>query len=208
MKKIFGVLIATLMGLASTAAMATPEKGWHKGSYALLGIGMMNVDEDTNVVNNTAFGSRNILGYGLTFGWNFLDFLAAELQMRYGSDTAGGAREHAVNADILLKYSLILDVLTRNETVRFLPYIKGGAGVFGAAVPDSSAGNNRFGVYGYGGVMGTGMEVLIAKLFYVAADVNLHLISLQSHTNSAGVRILNGGFDPQLSVFGYFGVHF
>lgn len=208
MKKLTGFFALLLILGAGSAAFATPEKGWHRGSYFLLGVGMMNVDEDTNVVNNTAFGSKNILGYGMTFGWNFLDFLGIELQTRYGSDTAGGAREHAVNIDILAKYSLILDALTRNETVRFLPYAKGGAGVFGAAVPDSSAGNNRFGVYGYGGVMGAGMEVLISKIFYAAADFNLHLISLQSHTNSSGQRILNGGFDPQYSIFGYFGVHF
>lgn len=208
MKKIICLLVALFVLGASPGAFAKPEKGWHKGSYFLAGVGVMNNDEDTNVTTNTSFGNANILGYGLTFGWNFLDFLAAELEMRYGSETAGGNREHAANIDFLVKYSLILDALTRNEAVRFLPYLRAGAGVYGAAVPTSDTVTNRFGVYGPAGVLSVGMEVLLAKIFYVGADFTNHFVNLQAKNNSAGTRILNGGFDYQYSVFGHFGVHF
>lgn len=208
MKKSLVIVASLLMLGMSVTSFAKPEKGWHRGNYLLVGLGSMNVDEDTNVLTNRVFGNSNILGYGLTYGWNFLDFLAAELQLRYGTDSANNQKEHAANIDFLLKYSLILDVLTRNEVARFLPFVKAGAGIFGAAVPDTSAGNDRFGVFGPAGIFGTGMEVLIAKLFYAGVDFNMHLVNLQEKRNSNNVRILAGGFDPQYSVFGYFGVHF
>lgn len=200
------VLAMLLVGLSSAVSFATPEKGWHRGTYYLLGLGMMNNDEDTNVLTNTSFGSTNLLGYGLTFGWDFLDFLGVELQMRYASETAAGQREHAANIDILAKYSLILNALTKWEKVQFLPHLKAGGGIYGAAVP--RGGNDRFGVYGPAGVLGFGVETLLAKIFYVGFDFNNHFVNLQQKNNAAGQRILNGGFDYQYSFFGYFGVHF
>lgn len=208
MKKFLSILVVLAVSSVSLSSWAVPEKGWHKGIYTLFGIGLMNNDKDTNVLNNTAFGSANIMGYGYTLGWNFLDFLAVEMSARYGTDRANNQREHAANIDFNLKYSVILDVLTKLEKVKFLPYVKGGAGIYGAAVPDTSAGNSRFGVYGPAGVLGVGMEVLLAKIFYVGADFTNHFVSLQAKSNAAGQRILNGGFDYQYSVFGHFGVHF
>ena len=209
MKKLVSVLlVGLLLSSVSLTAKAEQEKGWHKGSYFLFGLGSMNNDKDTNVLNNRAFGSANLLGYGLTFGWNFLDFLATELQLRYATETVAGQKEHAANVDLLLKYSLILNTLTRWEKIQFLPYVKAGGGMYGAAVPDTSAGNNRFGVYGPAGVLAVGVETLLLKRFYVGADFANHFVNLQAKSNAAGQRILNGGFDYQYSVFGYFGVHF
>lgn len=213
MKKILvslvGLALFAVSSLAwASADYASKEKGWHKGVYILGNIGMMNVDKDTNVLTNQAFGSDIILGYGLTFGWNFLDFLAAELDMRYGREKFNNQTEHAANIDINVKYSLILDALTKLESVRFLPYGKIGGGIFGAAVPDTSAGNNRFGVYGPSMNIGIGLETLIIKYLYVGVDFTEHFVWLQAKSNSAGQRILNGGFDPQYSVFGHVGVHF
>lgn len=206
MKKLISLAVVLLVFSTASTGWATPEKGWHKGFYTLLGVGFMNNDEDTNVLTNTAFGNANIFGLGLTFGWNFLDFLGTELQMRYGTDTAAGQKEHAANIDFLLKYSLILDALTRMDKVKFLPYTKAGAGVYGAAVP--RGGNDRLGVYGPAGVFSLGMEVLLAKIFYVGTEFTNHFVKLQQKNNAAGQPILNGGFDYQYSVFGYFGVHF
>jgi len=208
MKKIIALLAVVSVLSLSAVSMAKPEKGWHKGVYILGGVGSLNVDHDTNVVTNAAFGKNRILGYGLTIGDNFLDFLAAELQARYGTDTAGGNKEHAANFDLNIKYSLILDALTRMEKVRILPYIKAGGGLFGAAVPSNDAGNNRFGVYGPSADFGAGVEVLLLKKLYVGADFTENLVWLKEKTNAAGVRILAGGFDPQDSFFGYVGVHF
>lgn len=208
MKKILTVLAMLLVGLSSTVSFATPEKGWHRGTYYLFGLGFLNNDEDTNVLTNRAFGSTNILGYGLTLGWNILDFLGLELDMRYGTERANNQREHAANIDINAKYSFIFDALTRSDLFRFLPFLKLGAGIYGAAVPDTSAGNDRFGVVGPSMVIGTGMEALFKNWLYVGFDFTTNLVWLQQKTNSQGQRILNGGFDGQYSVFGRFGVHF
>lgn len=213
MKKIFEV-IAVMMVLCQTSTVfakadyASKEKGWHKGFYTLAGLGFLNVDKDTDVVNNKSFGSDVIMAYGLTFGWNFLDFLAVELQSRYGTESSQGKTEHAANINMNVKYSLILDALTKSEMIRFLPYGKVGGGVFGAAVPATSAGNGRFGVWGPTFDFGVGMEILISKIWYVGLDFTQDFAFLQEKKNAAGVKILNGGFDPQSSLFGYVGVHF
>lgn len=212
MKKLLSLVIAVFAIALASTSFAKPEEGWHKGFYALAGGGYLNVDHDANVSTtpNTIFGSNRIMGYGLTFGWNFLDFLAAELQLRYGTETAGvnNQKEHAANINLNAKYSIILDALTRMEKVRFIPYVKAGGGMFGAAVPDTSAGNDRFGVFGPTIDFGAGMEVLISKIFYVGAEFTEDLAFLKEKNNAAGQRILAGGFDPQDSVFGYLGIHF
>lgn len=206
-------LLVCLLALTSLVAQAKPnyaakERGWHKGAYLLFGGGSLNVDKDTNVLTNRAFGSKNILGFGMTTGWNFIDWLAVELQLRYGTEKVAAQREHTANINLNLKYSIITDALTSAENIRFLPYIKAGGGAFGAAVPDTSAGNDRFGVYGPLADVGGGLEILIVKKLYVGVDFTYDFVWLQNKNNSAGQRILNGGFDPQYSVFGYLGVHF
>lgn len=214
MKKILAMVVmaGTLLTLSSqTWAKADyegKEKGWHKGIYILVGGGFMNVDEDTNVVNSQAFGSDNIPSYGFTIGHNFLDFLALELSTRYGAEKIGTRREHAANIDLNVKYSFILDALTRMKSARFLPYVKLGGGAFGATLPDTSAGNDRFGVWGPSMALGGGMEILLAKYFYAGVDFTSNLVWLQEKTNNSGKKILNGGFDPQYSAFGYLGIHF
>lgn len=207
MKKFIGLVLVLLVGLTAGTASAQPEKGWHKGTYYLFGIGMMNNDEDTNVLTNRAFGGNYLLGYGFTTGWNFFDWLALELAFRYATETDNNQKEHAVNININAKYSFILDALTRSELFRFLPYIKAGGGVYGAAVPDTSAGNDRFGVFGPLVGFGGGMEILFKNWLYFGVDIAEDLVFLKEKNNNAGQRILNGGFDPQLSVFGYLGVH-
>lgn len=212
MKKFFAFAAAVFVFSAGLQALAgadysSKEKGWHKGFYFLTGVGFMNVDEDTNVVNGRAFGSNNILGYGFTTGWNFLDNWAAELQTRYGTEKVGAQREHAANININAKYSFIIEALTKLDSARFLPYLKLGGGIFGAAVPDTSVGNDRFGVFGPSIVLGGGMEVLLAKMFYAGLDFTQDLVFLQEK-NRGAQRILNGGFDPQYSLFGNVGVHF
>lgn len=212
MKRFFALAVAIVMLSVGAQAFASAdysskETGWHKGFYFLTGVGFVNVDEDTNVVNNQAFGTDNLLGYGFTAGWNFLDWLAAEFQARYATERVGVQREHAVNLNINAKYSFILDALTKLDKVRFLPYVKLGGGLFGAAVPDTSVGNDRFGVFGPSLAFGGGMEVLIAKMLYVGVDFTQDLVFLQEK-NRGAQRVLNGGFDPQYSVFGNVGVHF
>ena len=120
MKKLFVLVVTGLLffqtsSLFAAADYASKEKGWHKGVYTLVGMGYMNVDKDTNVSTGVAFGSNRIMGYGLTFGWNFVDSLAVELAMRYGSEKFNNQTEHAANIDINAKYSLILDALTKME---------------------------------------------------------------------------------------------
>lgn len=205
MKKSFSALIIILVSVFSVNAFAKPEKGWHKGFYFLVGAGFLNVDKDTDVNTNQAFGSNIIPAYGLTFGSNWWDFLALELSMRYGTEVANSQREHAFNIDLDLKYSILLDALTRGETFRLLPYVKAGGGLFAAAVP---TGTKRFGVFGPTVALGAGLELLIKNLWYVGVDFTEDLAFLQDKTSSSGKKILNGGFDPQHSLFGYVGVHF
>ncbi|MBI5298938.1 MAG: outer membrane beta-barrel protein [Deltaproteobacteria bacterium] len=214
-KRYFYLFVGIFLIFSSTvfasADYASKEKGWHKGAYTLLGVGFLNVDKDVNVVTGQSFGSDIIPAYGLTTGWNFLDHWATELQMRYGTEKVNGRREHAVNINFNGKYSFILDALTKWKIVRFLPYVKIGAGVFGAAVPNLSAGNDRLGVWGPTFDLGGGMEILIHKFLYVGLDFTQDFAFLQEKFNTInGVRtkILNGGFDPQSSLFGYVGVHF
>lgn len=212
MKKFFPLAVAVFVFSAGLQALAgadysSKEKGWHKGLYFLTGVGFMNVDEDTNVINRRAFGADNILGYGITMGWNFLDNWAAELQARYGTEKVGAQREHAVNMNINGKYSFIIEALTKLDSARFLPYVKLGGGIFGAAVPDVSVGNDRFGVFGPSIAFGGGMEILLVKRLYVGLDFTQDLVFLQEK-NRGAQRILNGGFDPQYSFFGNVGVHF
>lgn len=213
MKKLLcSVLLAVVFCTASTShaisqQYADKEKGWHKGTYFLVGAGYMNLDSDTHVQTGNKFGKDRVLGYGLTFGWNFIDWLAAELSTRYATEKAANQREHAANIDINAKYSLILDALTKWEKIRFLPYGKIGGGIFGAAVPDTRAGNDRFGVYGPSMNVGIGMELLLIQNLYVGVEFTEHFVWLQEKFRGTQ-KILNGGFDAQDSVFGYVGTHF
>ncbi|MDP2600239.1 MAG: hypothetical protein Q8P84_05835, partial [Deltaproteobacteria bacterium] len=168
----------------------------------------MNVDQDTNVQNNAAFGSDYLLGYSFVAGWNFLDNWAAELQTRFTTEKVGNLREYAGNININAKYSLILPGLTSLDTIRFLPYGKIGGGAFGAAIPAASAGNDRQGVWGPAIDFGVGLEMLILKYLYVGLDFTVDIVFMQEKFNSSGQRIMNGGTDIQPSGFGYVGVHF
>lgn len=71
---------------------------------------------------------------------------------------------------------------------------------------------NKAGTWGYGPVVGGGIECLIWDRMWLGADVQGLLMFLQSHKATVNgvpnTEIIKGGFKPMVTVMGTVGYHF
>lgn len=185
----------------------------HTGSYIYVMGGLMNPAHDTNIRTNLKFGSNFAPGFGLTYGHNITDWIAPEIQFAYstsrGNTPGGRAREHMLNIRLNAKYSFLTSQAMNQSGWKILPYAKAG-GVVHALFVNAPVDDDKVGAYGGGFGLGAGLEVNYGVL-YLGLDISNDLLFLQAtHKTIAGVRtkIINGGFDYQLSVMGAVGVHF
>ncbi|MFH0799635.1 MAG: outer membrane beta-barrel protein [Pseudomonadota bacterium] len=65
-----------------------PEKGWHKGPYVGVNIGIVQTAKDSHIITERNFGSWPNLDFGITFGWDIADWIGPMLQMNFSTKTA------------------------------------------------------------------------------------------------------------------------
>lgn len=185
--------------------------GWHEGPYLMFGLGMINTDHDVNSVTGEHFGNDYSLCYGLTFGWNITDPLAAEMQIRvvYNTGTFGGVDAHqwGLATSLMARYSFLTNApLFHAHGVKLLPYAKGGVELYGIAVP-GNANESRVISFGPGGVLGTGLEFLVGDHFVLDLGIEGALVYLLERKQN-DVVVVKGGLDPQFNFLFSGGVKF
>jgi len=103
----FAMAVTLLFFLIGTAAPANasdkpefPEKGWHKGMYLTGNFGMMRVTNDRHSVTDIAFGGAWAPSFGITIGWDFMDWLGTMLQFQYATATGTAGDPNNANAAV------------------------------------------------------------------------------------------------------------
>lgn len=214
MKTFLKLLLAVflLAGLGFSQTAEAIDYSNHKGFYIYGMGGFMDASHDTNVRTNQSFGSAVIPGFGLTSGYNFTDWIAAELQIAYGTATgttpSGNGREHLLNIRLNAKYSFLTKKYAGADW-KILPYVKAGGVAHGLFVNAPNT-NDKVGAFGGGVGLGGGLEVNY-KALYLGLDLSNDLIFLSEQRRTiAGVDTLitAGGFDYQISLMAAVGVHF
>ena len=204
--------VISLMGLTLHAEAFSTDN--HKGSYLYAMGGFMKVTDDTNARTGLKFGGSIAPAFGLTYGHNITDWLAPEIQFSYatasGATPGGSAREHALTVRINAKYSFLTKKDFNQDGWKFFPYAKAG-GLGHALYVNAPVVDDKVGAYGGGFDFGGGLEINKGVL-YLGLDINNDLVFLQGITKTIagvpGVKILDGGFDYQISLMGCVGVHF
>ncbi len=205
--------IVVLLFCLTLSMPAVSQAGFtdnHTGSYFYLMGGFMNLDNDTNIRANTAFGGSIDPAFGFTYGHNITDWIAPELQFSYSTSTgntpSGTGREHALTARLNAKYSFLTGSQAAKAGWKIMPYAKAG-GIAHALFVNAPTSTDSIGAWGYGFGVGGGLEVN-RGILYLGVDVSNDFIFLQDDTDSSGVPILDGGLDYQISVMGCAGIHF
>lgn len=240
MKKLLVVLALIAIAAPSVTASAMgakwPDKGWHKGAYLAGNVGMMQATNDTHSVTGRKFDSAIIPSFGLTFGWDILDWIGPMLQLNFGTASsqvgtlaavgaypAGtfpieNAREYAVNAGLYARATLpyFTRASWQGENFKLIPYLKLGGVGHGLYVNAPTA-NNKIGAYGGGIGFGAGAEMFIWKGIFIALDATENIIfqaTYYKNINPSGggaairTKILSGGTAAQFNLQGLFGWHF
>lgn len=224
------VIILVLVALTVTASNAIagkakfPDKGWHRGFYALAMGGMIQATNDRNVDTGRKFGSSFDPGVGLTLGWDITDWIGPMLSFKYGFDTAQvgngtvahptqNAREHLINAELSARFSPLALIKWKNlsDTIKMLPYVKAGFAASGLYI-NASADANKAGSWGYGPSVGAGVEFLVWEKLWFGFDLQENLLFLQGVKKTvngvANTTIIQGGFHSQFSLMGVVGYHY
>ncbi|MBT3182851.1 MAG: hypothetical protein HN337_10170 [Deltaproteobacteria bacterium] len=174
-----------------------PEKGWHKGAYLTGNVGMMQVTNDSHSVYNRKFDGTFDLSFGLTFGWDILDWIGPMLQINYATATGqvgdpnnvaaavtyGGntysagtfplenAREHAIDIGLYARvtHPYFMSASWQPKSVKIIPYGKIG-GIGHAVYVNAPTSANKAGALGGGIGLGAGCEFYIWKGLFFAVD--------------------------------------
>ncbi len=211
---ILGLITITLFFLQ---AQARPLKGFNSGPYLYLEGGAMQVDYDRDQYSNIKHGRDIEPSFGLIFGWNIRDWIAAELEGKYGTNIKSGRREHLVGANLSCRYFFITNALTKFKSLRIMPTIRGGL-----AFKISSLPGNEFSTdsavtsFGWGPSIGIGLNFLILKYLSFGFDVHEDFIFFEDvrqnltvgGTSLPNTLIYKGGFKPQFNAIFYMGVHY
>lgn len=223
-KMVFTITAIALVALCAHRAHAGgpsfPDKGWHTGPYLAVTGGMMQATDDTNVVTNRKFNGSFIPSVGLTFGWDFTDWIGIMLQGNFGfaSDQVGNGSadypsengdEYALNATLAARYIFLTNWEGQPSSVRILPYVK--LGGTGRALYVHASGGNQIGAYGGGVATGAGVEFLVIDRIFLALDMTENLMFMQDYSKTVGgvtTQIIKGGFKPQFQLLGMVGYHF
>lgn len=188
----------------ATPAQARPPKGFHTGPYLQLLLGAVDSTFDRNLVSNTTTGRDEELALGFMFGWHTSDHWGPFIEARYSTDNNGGNRIHMVNGNVGATYTLILDALTRFQSLRILPYIGGDLLFRIDALPaDPTIGNNLINRYGVGpGIVG-GINFLFKRYVYIGIMGQEDFPYFSASTPAYG-----SGWHPQWSASLNAGFHF
>ncbi len=85
-----------------------PEKGWHKGPYIAVNIGMVQATNDKHAITGQSFDGTFDPNFGLTAGWDIADWIGPMLQINLGTTTGDAgdwANSIANPAGSLLTYT-------------------------------------------------------------------------------------------------------
>jgi hypothetical protein len=204
--------IITALILLSLPVAARPPKGFHTGPYLQLLLGGVDSSFDRNLVSNTTTGRDTELALGFLFGWHLSDHWGPFLEARYSTDANGGNRTHMVNGNIGGTYTLILDALTRFQSLRILPYIGADMLFRIDALPiDPSVGTNLTNRYGVGpGVIG-GINFLFKRYMYIgvmAQEDFPYFFERSQPIGGVETPVYADGWHPQWSASLNVGFHF
>jgi len=210
------IAVSFIMLLFAQTASASdnpvfPDKGWHKGWYVTGNFGMMRVTNDSHSVTNRKFAGSWAPSFGLTVGWDYLDWLGTMLQFQYATTTghagdpanvmakkygsytypAGtfspveNAREHAMDIGVYMKATLpyFTHAGWQPNAVKILPYVKLG-GLAHVLYVNASKSENKAGAVGGGIGIGGGCEFYIWKGLYVGLDMTEAIIFQKGFTKN------------------------
>ena len=193
------------------AANAQPS-GFHEGPYFMLHGGLLNFSADNNVRTSTKVGRDFEPSVGFNFGWNLKDWIGPELEVRYATNKNGGNREHIVNVNINAVYSFIIDQLGISKNSAVIPFIQTGPAIQLAAVPgDVLSTDNTMAVWGAGFGVGAGVKILFKRYGYagiLGQSDFIHLPNKYQNIGGSMVKVMNGGWEPEVGVSLMAGVHF
>lgn len=202
------VLTITIAGSAFAAGPKWPDKNWHRGFYITGNVGMMQVTNDKHAVTGKPFNGPIDPSFGLTFGWDVVDWIGPLLQVNFATTTgtAGDARNN--NADMtygnltfpagtftaqsgVREYALDFGLYVRatlpyftkaswqKDNFKIIPYAKAGGLGHGLFV-NASSDNNKIGAYGGGLGFGAGVEFFAWNGFVFSIDATEAIIFQQS----------------------------
>ena len=227
MKKSIAIAAVLAVMLVSSVSFAEriefPDKGWHKGFWVTADGGMMQANHDTNLGTNRAFNGSIIPAVGLSLGYDIADWIGPQLDMQYGfaTDQVGdgtanypleNAREHSLTIRLAARTTVpyFTKASWQPNKWKIIPYAKLGASAHGLYV-NAPTNGNKVGVWGFGPVVGVGLETLIIDRIWLGFEFNEDLLWLQSQSKTVGgvnTKIMEGGFKPLYNVMGMVGYHF
>jgi hypothetical protein len=211
MRRLLATCAIALLLLAPAAAESRPENGFNTGPYLALTGGIIQAGFDFNEVTQSKQGGDFEPAIGILFGWNALDSLSAEIQARYSTNRNDGQREHIANANLYAKWMPILDVLTDFQTLRILPFVKGGLGLTVAVLPGADA-SSKITTIGFGPSVGGGIAFTWKKYVHFGVDVQEDFLFFNDQSQTVGgvpgTLVYKGGFFHAFSAMGFVGVHY
>lgn len=206
----FGVFLTLI--LFSASPLHAMRKGFYKGPYLLLDVGVMHFNWDVNQnLNRQQAGSFPLL-YGLTFGWNVSDWVALELFTRYSTDNKRGEREHIGAGSLGTAFFWIVNPLTGHNKWQVLPFLKTSATYQVAALPGDPSSTDRFLItQGVGPSGSGGVRFIHNKYLYFGIEFQQHLLFHEGKSQVLrGVQkqIYNRGWKKQFESFLSVGIHY
>jgi len=197
---------------AASTSLARPQKDFLRGPYFMVGGGIMGYSADKNIRLNKKVGRDYEPDVGFVFGWNIVDYIAPELQVRYATNKNSGNREHLVTANINCVVTPIIDGMTDWENVKILPFVQGGPALHMAAVPgDPASSDKTIPLWAPGFGVGGGLRFLFGEYVFAALLAQVDFVDMPAKYQDIGgksTKILAGGWDTEPSFNGMIGVHF
>jgi len=217
MKHLSYLILFILVIFSNCPAQARPLEGFNSGPYLYLEGGAIQVNYDRDQYSNIKHGRDFEPTLGLIFGWNIRDWIAAELEGKYGTNIKGGKREHLVGANLSCRYFFITDILTKFKSLRIMPILRGGLAFKISSLPgNENSTDTAVTSFGWGPSFGIGLNFLILKYLSFGIDIHEDLIFFDEVRQNLTVNgaslpntlIYQGGFKPQFNAIFYIGVHY
>ncbi|PIU56350.1 MAG: hypothetical protein COS89_06115 [Deltaproteobacteria bacterium CG07_land_8_20_14_0_80_38_7] len=217
MKRLFILSSIITVLLFGGLASARPLKGFNTGPFLYLETGIMQIDFDKDQYNNTNNGDDFEPALGMIFGWNIRDWISAELQGLYTTNSNNDRREHIVGASLCSRYFFITNALTDIKNLKIMPTVKGGMAFRISSLPGNvNSTDSAVTSFGWGPTFGCGINFLIYKYLSIGLEVQEDLLFFDDIRQSLTVNgaslpntlIYKGGFKPQFLGLFSIGVHY